>query len=97
MRRNKTIKKAIQSNCGFRLRELCEVLNPPEFRRTDFRDGETISEAAASVGELPNFIINEIRLKRLKTTVIERKVRIVGNDFSKWLAMNKDQNQAAKI
>ncbi len=84
MRKNKAIKKQMEMDCGVRLRELCEILNPPEYRRKDFRNGHTISEIAESVGKLPNFVLNEIRQKRLKTTIIDRKVRIEFNDFLQW-------------
>lgn len=79
MRKNKAIKKQMEMDCGVRLRELCEILNPPEYRRKDFRNGQTIS-----VGKLPNFVLNEIRQKRLKTTIIDRKVRIEFNDYLQW-------------
>ena len=85
MRKNKAIKREMEKNCGLRLRELCEVLNPPEYRRKDFRLGQTISEVAESVSKPPNYIFNEIRLKKLKATVIERKVRIFGKDLLNWL------------
>lgn len=84
MRKNKLIRQQMENKYRIRLSELCEVLNPPEYRRKDFQDGETISEVAASVGKLPNFIINEIRQKRLKATIINRKVRIKFDDFLKW-------------
>lgn len=88
MRKNKAIKKQMEKDCGIRLRELCEVLNPPEYRRKNFFDGQIISEVAASVGEMPNFILNEIRLKRLKATVVNRKVRILKEAFLSWLALD---------
>ncbi len=75
----------MENKYRIRLSELCEVLNPPEYRRQDFRNGHTISEVAESVGKLPNFVLNEIRQKRLKTTIIDRKVRIEFNDFMQWL------------
>ncbi len=89
MRKNKAIKKEMEQNCGLRLRELCEVLNPPEYRRKDFRVGITISEAAESVGKQPNFIINEIRLKRLKPTFFKKRVRILHSDLQDWLMIGE--------
>ena len=85
MRKNKAIKREMEQNCGLRLRELCEVLNPPEYRRKDFRLGMSISDLVEIYGEQPNYFLNEIRDKRLKVTVFDRKVRIKTEDFFKWL------------
>ncbi len=88
MRKNKEIKKKLENALGIRLREYCEVLNPPEYGRNDFQDGETLSQVAASVGKSPDYILNEIRLKRLTATVSGGKVRVLTADFLKWLAMD---------
>ena len=85
MRKNKAIKKEMEQNCGLRLRELCKVLNPPEYRRKDFRLGMSISDLVEIYGEQPNYFLNEIRDKRLKVTVFDRKVRIKTENFLKWL------------
>lgn len=85
MRKNKAIKKEMEQNCGLRLRELCEVLNPPEYRRKDFRLGMTLADLVEIYGEQPNYFLDEIRDKRLKVTVFDRKVRIKTEDFFKWL------------
>lgn len=88
MRKNKLIRQQMENKYRIRLSELCEVLNPPEYRRKDFRNGHTISEIAVSVRKLPNFVLNEIRQKRLRATVIDRKVRIKFNDFMQWLQID---------
>ncbi len=89
MSKNKAIKKEMEKSCGIRLRELCEVLNSPEYRRKDFRLGITISEVAESVGKQPNFIINEIRLKRLKPTFFRKRVKISHSDLQNWLMIGE--------
>ena len=87
MRKNKIQKRNMENRLGIRLRDFCEVVNPPEYRRKDFRLGMTISEVAESVSRQPNIIFNEIRLKRLKPTVIEKRVRILSGDWTKWLSI----------
>ncbi len=88
MRKNKLIRQQMENKYRIRLRELCEVLNPPEYRNKDFKIGLTISQAAESISKLPNYVLNEIREKRLRATIINRKVRIARNDFLQWLQID---------
>ena len=82
---NRKIKKTYEKRWGIRLREFCEVLNPPEYRGDDFGIGQTLSQVADWINEKPNYILNEIRLGRLKVTIVNRKVRIGWNDFLNWV------------
>lgn len=76
MRKNKIQKRNVENRLGIRLRKFCEILNPPEYRRSDFVLGMTISKVAEEVCSSPNQILDEIRHDRLQTTILNGKVRI---------------------
>lgn len=82
---NRQLKKNYEKRWGIRLREMCEVMNPPEYRHDDFRIGQTISQVADCMNQKPNYILNEIRLGRLTATIVNRKVRIRSEDFLNWV------------
>lgn len=85
MMSNRKLKKHYENRWGIRLREMCEVMDPPEYRNDDFRIGQTLSQVASWMNKEPNYILNEIKLGRLTATIVNRKVRIRWDDFLNWV------------